>query len=189
MNGANGMDGTTRVSILLLGFVCTVGCDRFGCEREQLSPPPTIRRPGRSEEAPGSGVALPRTAESKEQKEKRQQRSKMLAAGPIERKIPTEKTERNQRDLEAELRRLVGNPASCLKSRSQKDGPKTIRILVRATVMPTGSITRAYVASSSLSKEERSCIDGRVTAARFAAPVKGAPHTVQTAIEIRQSGL
>lgn len=175
--------------ILLLGCLCTIGCDRFGCQREQLNPSPVLSRPEGSEQAPGSGIALRNRGESAEQVEKRRElMKKALATGPTERKRPTAEPEK-ERDLGAELKRLVGDPRSCFKTRSQHQGPKTIAISVRATVMATGAISRASVSSSSLDDEERKCIDRRVSAARFAGPVQGAPRSVQTTVEVRQTGL
>ncbi len=175
--------------ILLVVCICSLGCDRLGCERNQLNPTPVIRRATGSDETPGSGVAAQKRAETAEQAEKRRELAqKALAAGPLEQKMPESEGEK-ERDLEGELKRLVGNPSACLKTRSQSEGPKTIYISVRATVMATGSISRAEVSSSSLDEEERKCIDRRVTASRFAGPVEEAPRTVQTTIEIRQAGL
>jgi hypothetical protein len=175
--------------LLWSGSTWCPGCGRFGCQREEPSPPPVVRGPTEARETPGSEVALPNVAKvTEEDGEKQRLMREMLAGGPETEKEKSGEVE-EKRDLEAELRRLVGNPAACMKPRTEKEGPESIRVSVEAAVTENGVVTRSYATSPDLSAEELECIDRRVSGSRFRAPVEEAPRTVRSVVEIRQAGL
>jgi hypothetical protein len=177
------------VAVLLWpGSACYLGCERAGCQREEASRPPVIRRPSGTQQAPGSGIALQNPGAAEKMEERPGLMSEIASSVPPDKaKMPGESEK--QRDLEAELEQLVGNPVGCMKPRSDQEGPGSIRISVEASVTENGVITRTYVSSPELSAEELECIDQRVAGSRFKAPVEEAPRTVRTVVEIRRSGL
>lgn len=90
-----------------------------------------------------------------------------------------------ERDLSEELVALVGAPSSCFAKRTAGSGT-TLSFQVNAAVTPTGMITRAEVSGGGLTAEEADCVKARVVAARFAAPVEGAPLSVQATVDLRE---
>jgi hypothetical protein len=175
--------------LLLSSAAGCLGCDRFGCDREQANPSPVLRRPPGVEEMPGARPAPGNRSEStREEEEKRRLMREMLASRlPEKQEEPGEGEER--RDLEAELGRLVGNPVGCMKPRAEKEAPESIPISVEATVTTNGLISRTSVTSPNLSAEELECIDKRVASSHFMAPVEEAPRTVRTVVTVQRVGL
>lgn len=90
------------------------------------------------------------------------------------------------RDLQAELRNLIGDPRNCLSPRSNDKEQSTIEIAVQAYVTSSGVVSRSTVTSPSLKELEIRCIQKRIDNSRFKAPVEDAPQMIQTTIALRK---
>jgi hypothetical protein len=86
-------------------------------------------------------------------------------------------------DREAELRALVGDPASCIPR--SENPPAQLSISVSATVSVTGVVTRREVHGAGLSEDAIECIGARLDSARFRGPVENAPRTIRATLELR----
>ena len=104
----------------------------------------------------------------------------------------TEETEQREnsteeeRELEAELRSLIGDPMSCLSPEPGTEMPDTIEIDLEAYVTTNGVVSRSGVRSSYLSNTALTCVKARIDNARFRAPVADAPRAIRTTVTLRQ---
>lgn len=106
---------------------------------------------------------------------------------PVAEEPPTEpepEPAEPERDLSAELRGMVGDPAGCLAdvTRSVSD----LTVTVRASTSVTGIVTRSSVGGAGLSESARECIRRRLDGARFRGPVPDAPREVTAELVLRR---
>jgi hypothetical protein len=92
-------------------------------------------------------------------------------------------TEAHERDLGVELANAIGSPASCIDLETARSLHGHLRVHVTATVMATGSITRATATGSGLSREALACVEARALAAHLAAPIERAPRGVSASLD------
>jgi len=92
----------------------------------------------------------------------------------------TPEQEAPERDFEAELRRLAGDPASC-GSLGPATAPITIRLA--ATITSQGVVTRGS-ASGNVPSEVEACLTSRIEHGRFRAPVEDAPRRVSAEVRL-----
>jgi hypothetical protein len=85
------------------------------------------------------------------------------------------------RDYESELRTLAGDPISCVPRETARE---RVRLRVSVVVTESGVVSRVSAASSE-SQPAADCVARRLAAARFRAPVEGAPRTVETTFDLR----
>jgi hypothetical protein len=98
---------------------------------------------------------------------------------------PAEKKKEEERDYSGELRAAIGSPVDCLKPRAAgPDVPTQLSIVVDATVMETGLVTRSYASSSQLDAEELKCVEQRLATLRLRAPIEAAPRSIRATIEL-----
>ncbi len=172
----------------LIGLALLAG---FGCDYE--SAPRTKRgvpsRQPELESTPGK----PAKAAAREPLPARSPRTRVrqLLTDPALAKAVQEKTgekgeSEKERDYEAELRGLVGNPLACFAPRASDQAPESVSISLEAHVTSSGVVSRAYASSTALSPQELTCLRQRMERAHFRAPVPDAPRTVRTTIEVRQ---
>lgn len=91
-----------------------------------------------------------------------------------------------ERNLEAELRSLIGNPMQCLSLKSDDKVPDTIEIALEAYVTANGIVSRSSVRSLYLSNPVLSCVKERIDNARFRAPIDDAPRAIRTTVTLRK---
>ena len=99
---------------------------------------------------------------------------------------PREDATEKERNLEAELRSLIGNPMQCLSLKSDDKVPDTIEIALEAYVTANGIVSRSSVRSPYLSNIVLSCVKERIDNARFRAPIDDAPRAIRTTVALRQ---
>lgn len=92
--------------------------------------------------------------------------------------------EQEERDLSAELAKLVGQPVQCLDLDKVAGSGGKIEIRVRAMVAPSGRITRASATAPGQAREATKCIESRVTAGSLRGPIQDAPRSVSSETEI-----
>jgi hypothetical protein len=92
-----------------------------------------------------------------------------------------------ERNYEAELRSLIGNPVECLEPRTSDQAPDAITVSLEAHITVNGVISRSSASSPLLTNIELSCIKKRIDVARFSAPVEDAPRTVTATIVLHQT--
>jgi hypothetical protein len=165
-----------------------------GCGgEEQATPPGRERGPfGAASTAP---VAPTAAAERVVPAGRRSREPDMFAHGPIAPSsgggvTSTERVEATieldapaERNLGAELVTAVGSPAGCIDLATARSLHGRLTIQVSATVMPTGSITRASASGSGLPPAALDCVEARALAARLAAPIEGAPRGISGTLE------
>lgn len=89
------------------------------------------------------------------------------------------------RDLGAELRSLLGSPASCLTPRPYQPSLTTVTIQISAQVMQSGVLGRVEARSPSLTPEEQHCVERLVSPIRLRGPIEGAPRGIQTQVALQ----
>lgn len=89
-------------------------------------------------------------------------------------------TAAEERDLVALLRAAVGEPIACLPAPAREDVPSAWTLRVSARVLEDGTVESADASGASLGEPGAACLEGRVRAARFPAPVPNAPLTVRS---------
>jgi hypothetical protein len=124
-------------------------------------PPPTPANPEAQSPPPASDIAHPAVAPAPDQ----------------------DKPE--PRDYSAELLDALGSPTDCLKAQSAAEAPSQIDVGLEAHVVKIGMVTRAYVRSSQLNREELACIQRRLASLRFIGPVEGAPRIVSATLSLK----
>lgn len=98
----------------------------------------------------------------------------------------SEDTTEKERNLEEELRSLIGNPIECLSPKAGDQAPDTIELALQAYVTSNGVVSRSSVQSPYLSNIELSCVQRRIDNGRFKAPIYDAPRAVRTTVTLRQ---
>jgi hypothetical protein len=102
------------------------------------------------------------------------------AEGAIAAAAPATEKEKEERDLAAELKALVGQPTSCLDLEKAAAGGGRVSIRVNASVLPSGSISRASVSAVGQNSEALRCIEQLVLGGSLKGPIEGAPLSVST---------
>jgi hypothetical protein len=97
------------------------------------------------------------------------------------------KAEKEPRDFNAELVRMLGNPASCLDPHPVDNAPPQIDIALSTNVMPSGSVSSSSVSAAGLSANEVGCLRGRVESLHFAPPIENAPFSVHGSVRLTRN--
>ncbi len=178
------------LGLLLLGL----GAGPVACGRAAEPPPaePAIPRTAPAEQAPS--VAAPRPANPPRWIDP-------MRPHPSEARFPMAHVEEGPltvtdavttpaapappvRDLDAELRGHAGDVASCVPAAEIAALPPQVAIDLEATIVESGIVSRAAARSATLSPAAVACVRARIDAARFLAPVPGAPRTASTRIAL-----
>lgn len=89
-----------------------------------------------------------------------------------------EAEKREERDLSAELKAILGQPTSCLDLDKVATGGGNVTVRVIASVMPSGSINRASASAAGQDGAALRCIEQRVLSGSLKGPIEGAPLAV-----------
>lgn len=168
--------------------LCVVGCG----SSEEASPP--ARERGPFAEAPPT-LSAPPPADPSSSRGRRSRESERFGSGSLEATGTTSATTtttttttievpgEHERDLGADLASAIGSPASCIDVETARALHGHLAIRVTATVMATGSITRASASASGLSPAAIACVEDRALHAHLTPPIERAPRGVSTTLE------
>jgi hypothetical protein len=92
--------------------------------------------------------------------------------------------EQPPRNLRNELEAMMGSPAGCLGARPASEAPDNLNISLRASIMPSGIVSRGEVSAPGLTPEEVACVRSRLESLHFAQPIENAPLTVSGSITL-----
>lgn len=92
-------------------------------------------------------------------------------------------SEKEKRDLSAELKAALGEPIDCLDLSKLPPTGGTITLQVGAYVGPSGRISRASVSAAGQPSSTVACVEKRTLAIKMRDPIDDAPLLVNTTIE------
>jgi hypothetical protein len=90
------------------------------------------------------------------------------------------------RDFAGELMGIAGDPMSCMPVDAVPPATQEFAIELEAVVTAGGTVTRAYARAPGLPADAVDCIQARMEAGRFRAPVEGGPRTVRAVLHLRR---
>jgi hypothetical protein len=90
----------------------------------------------------------------------------------------------SERNYEAELLSLVGDPSVCISSDEAEAAPPKVTVQFNVVVTDQGVISRLEVSSNNLSKSAIECFKKQLSPQRFKPVVEGAPKTIEATLTL-----